>query len=229
MTGRLLRRSTQRGLSLVELMVGITIGLFIVAGASLLATNQLSDNRRLTLETQIQQDLRAAADIIVRDLRRSGYWASAQLGVARDGSVPIENPYAATVPASAASAVAEIGYQYSLDGENDNNAIDGNEQMGVRLDDGVLQLRLGNGGWQPLTDSGTVRITQFAITVNSRPIALPCMKACAPGAVDCPRQIEVRDVGVLIVGQAVHDPAVIRSVRGDLRMRNDRVSGSCPA
>ncbi len=33
---------------------------------------QLSENRRVLLETQVQQDLRAAADIIARDLRRAG-------------------------------------------------------------------------------------------------------------------------------------------------------------
>lgn len=56
----------QRGLSLVELMVGITVGLFVVAAAATLVANQLSDNRRLLLETQVQQDLRATMDIITR-------------------------------------------------------------------------------------------------------------------------------------------------------------------
>ncbi|MFN0184963.1 MAG: PilW family protein [Aquabacterium sp.] len=222
-------RLRQAGLSLVELMVGITIGLFVVAGASLIATNQLADNRRLMLETQIQQDLRAAADIIVRDLRRSGYWASSHTGLALNGGAVAENPYAATSPASAASAVSEITYQYSLDGDVDNGAIDAREQMGVRLEGGVVQMRLGESGWQALTDAGTVLITQFEITVNGRRIDLPCMKACPPGAADCPRRQEVRDVSVLIVGRAVHDARVTRSVRGDTRLRNDLISGSCPA
>ena len=51
-------------------MVGVAVGLFVVAAASMLVATQLSDNRRLTLETQVQQDLRAAADIITRELRR---------------------------------------------------------------------------------------------------------------------------------------------------------------
>ncbi|MBL0296208.1 MAG: hypothetical protein IPQ21_03185 [Betaproteobacteria bacterium] len=53
-------------------MVGITVGLFIVAAAAMLVTTQLGDNRRLLLETQVQQDLRATADIITRELRRAG-------------------------------------------------------------------------------------------------------------------------------------------------------------
>ena len=74
-----------RGMSLVELMVGITVGLLVVAGASLLVSSQLSENRRLLLETQVQQDLRATADIIARQLRRSGHWRRAEMGVANAG------------------------------------------------------------------------------------------------------------------------------------------------
>ena len=77
--GRARRR--QRGLSIVELMVGMAIGLFVVAAASMLVVTQLSDNRRLTLETQVQQDLRATADIITRELRRAGHWGKARDGV----------------------------------------------------------------------------------------------------------------------------------------------------
>ena len=85
-----------RGLSLVELMVGITIGLIVVAGATLLTATQLSDNRRLLLETQVQQDLRAAADIIAREVRRGGYNAFAHSltwDPDQPALQPIANPY----------------------------------------------------------------------------------------------------------------------------------------
>ena len=55
-------RRPPRGVSIVELMVGITIGLFILAAATVMLTSQLADNRRLLLEAQVQQDLRATAD-----------------------------------------------------------------------------------------------------------------------------------------------------------------------
>ena len=66
-----------QGLSIVELMVGITIGLFILAGASMVLTTQLGDNRRLLLEAQVQQDLRVASDLISREIRAAGYWGNA--------------------------------------------------------------------------------------------------------------------------------------------------------
>jgi len=81
MLNRKRSRGTQGGLSMVELMVGVAVGLFVVAGATVAVSNQLGDNRRLMLETQIQQDLRATADLIAKDLRRAGYWGAAEAGV----------------------------------------------------------------------------------------------------------------------------------------------------
>jgi uncharacterized protein YneF (UPF0154 family) len=59
-------------MSIVELMVGVAIGLLIVAAATLMMSGQLSENRRLLVEAQLQQDLRAAADIMTREIRRTG-------------------------------------------------------------------------------------------------------------------------------------------------------------
>ena len=78
MLNKIIRRQrfntkNQFGYSLVELMVGITIGLFIVAATSLMISTQLSGNRRMLLETQLNQDLRATADIITRELRRASF------------------------------------------------------------------------------------------------------------------------------------------------------------
>ncbi|MDQ2780283.1 MAG: prepilin-type N-terminal cleavage/methylation domain-containing protein, partial [Pseudomonadota bacterium] len=94
-------RLLQRGLSLVELMVGITIGLFVVAAAATLVSVQLADNRRLLLETQMQQDLRATADIIGRELRRAGSTGGVMGATAlvwRDGAPSVQNPNLALSP-----------------------------------------------------------------------------------------------------------------------------------
>ena len=69
----MLKYRHSRGISLVELMVGIAVGMIVVAGASVMLVNQVNEHRRLMLETQVQQDLRASADLILRELRRAGY------------------------------------------------------------------------------------------------------------------------------------------------------------
>jgi type IV pilus assembly protein PilW len=70
-------------------------------------------------------------------------------------------------------------------------------------------------------------VTAFNITVSDSPVALACF-ACAAGNANCPPQQHLRTIGVQITGQAVHDPNVIRTVQGFVRLRNDLVSGTCP-
>ncbi|MES1161637.1 MAG: prepilin-type N-terminal cleavage/methylation domain-containing protein, partial [Rhizobacter sp.] len=64
----------QHGLSLIELMIGVAIALFIAVAGSTLLVGHLRENRALLLEARLTQDLRTAADLITRDLRRAGYW-----------------------------------------------------------------------------------------------------------------------------------------------------------
>src|SRR5512144_2858741 len=86
-------RPNQRGTTIVEMMVGLAVGLFVVlAGAGMLATFTNAD-RRMLLETRLLQDLRAASDVITRDIRRAGYWANASTGVWVGPGAPPQNPY----------------------------------------------------------------------------------------------------------------------------------------
>jgi prepilin peptidase dependent protein B len=220
---------TMRGLSLIEMMVGVTVGLFIVAGATLLVSNQLGDSRRLMLETQVQQDLRATADIIVRDLRRAGYWGESQAGVWYDGTPGLAvNPYRAMTPTQVNLAGSEVQFAYSRS-VVENGVLDASDQAGFRLNNGGIEMLVGGGGWQALTDTNTLEITDFRITLNKNQIAMACAKVCAPGAVDCPPRQELREIALQLGGRARHDASVARTLRSTIRLRNDLVSGACPA
>jgi prepilin peptidase dependent protein B len=221
---------TQHGASLVELMVGIAVALFIVATASFAASNQLNDNRRLMLEAQVEQDLRAASELIVRDLRRAGYWQNAAAQIAASGTAA--NSYANVSAAS--SAGNSISYAYSQDepGE-ENDHIDGNEQSGAKLDSGTLKLLMGDGGWQAITDPAVVTVTAFRVSLNTHEVSLadfcetPCPASGTPAT--CPPQQQVREVRVQIAGTAAQDASVTRSLDTTVRVRNDRIVGSCGA
>ena len=79
-------------------MVGVAVGLFVAGGAAKLFVDNLSNNRRMLVETRINQDLRAATDLIARDLRRAGYWRNAHL----------------QTPPPLTAAVACKSYSYSI-------------------------------------------------------------------------------------------------------------------
>ena len=222
-------RRRARGLSIVELMVGVAVGLFVVAGASFVAVNQIGDNRRLTLETQIQQDLRAAADLVARDLRRGGYWGLAQTGVWYvDGPAVAANPYTGTAPDVAEPPVQEVTFSYSRDA-SENGTVDANEQFGFKLDgDHVIKTRVGN-AWQALTDPNVLKVTGFDVTLDVTTVRLACFKECAGGGTACWPEQDVRRFTVNIAGEAAFDSSVKRSVTNSVRMRNDAVRGACPA
>ena len=221
--------SMQRGLSMVELLVGVAIALFIAAaGATLLAGN-LRENRGLLLEARLMQDLRSATDIISRDLRRAGYWAAASDGVWAAGAAGVAtNPYIALAPGAAASDA--VSFRYSRDA-TENNAVDSNEQFGFRLRNRVIEMQLGAGNWQALTDAGTVEVTAFSVTPTVQHIDLGsyCSQPCPVASATCPPRQQVRSLALVVSGRSTTDASVARSLRSNVRVRNDAVSGACPA
>ena len=141
-----------RGVSIVELMIGITIGLFILAGASLVMTSQISDNRRLLLDTQVQQDLRAVSSLIVRDVRRANYYGLAHRKIwPNDLTQSTANPYAGLLPATSDGS-SSLQYERSLDDQsgpanNDNNAVSNSERVTIALNstNHTVEMTLGPG------------------------------------------------------------------------------------
>lgn len=222
-------RRSQHGLSIVELMVGVAVGLIVTASATVLVASQLADNRRLLLETQVQQDLRAAADLIVRDVRRAGYWGGASRASANGAGLAgmAVNPYSAISLPNDGDVGSELTYAYADRNAVEDDAITGEEMRGVRLNGGALQLQLGDGNWQALTDASTLTITRFDVTSDVQPVVLACHRACATPGSPCPPRIEVRSVTIQIEGQAVSDATIRRSVRAHARLRNDLIVGEC--
>lgn len=245
-------RRRAQGLSIVELMVGITISLFILAGASLVLTTQLDNNRRLLLEAQVQQDLRTTADMISRDVRRAGFWGKAYCQVwpaqapAAQGGDPVNcpaqpNPYAAF---ELTAAPASLQYNRSTDFEGaasfnadddrvDNVADRPREHVGFQFNEaaGTIEYLVGNNNWQALTDPAVIRITQFTMTLTSRDLPVPCADAgCQARGPQCggPVTVQSRDLSFTIAAQAVHDANVRRSLTENVRLRNSLPAEQCP-
>jgi prepilin peptidase dependent protein B len=241
---------TQRGLSMVELMVGIAIALLVTTAATTLLVGSLRESRKLLLEARLMQELRTSADVITRDLRRAGYWANAADGVVihaagNDGNgisvahAP-SNPYAALDMATETgekgpNSADSVSFQYAQGATSGTAAsvkttVDSNEKFGFRLRKSVIDMQLGAGNWQALTDTQTVRITEFSVTPLLQEISLErfCSHTCAVGDANCtpPRQ-HVRSLQVVISGQLMSDSRVTRSVRSQVRVRNDQVLGAC--
>lgn len=243
----------QHGLGMVELMVGITVGLIVAAGASLVAVNQISEHRRLMLETQVQQDLRTAADLLQQEMRRAGFRGQADLGVwapakavGSGPSTAIANLYAPlTVTTDKDTGNVVVSYLYARQDPvtfiySPTGTPSGNEQFGFMWDKQteVLYLKLGLGAngqpnWQPITDPDNLRIKNFSVNLSDQFVNLgefcdqPCDPTTTTASDSCPRQ-NVREVSFQIVGQAKHDANVVRTLTGTERIRTEAIIGACP-
>lgn len=228
----------QRGVSLVELMVGIAVGMFVVAAAATLVSTQLVDNRRLMLELQVQQDLRATSDIITRDIRRIG--ATGALSIAdadnlvwdsSNGSainttyrlISLDSSESSEIQFSSPRQIAQIGpYGYTL------------ESTGTKR--WISSRMPTTGRWQPLTDSDAMKVTGFRLTQVDEPaIVLNCPKLCplplpasATDRTYCWPTLKVRSIEIDITGQSVSDASITRRVRSRARLRNDLVEFNLP-
>lgn len=220
-------RSPARGASIIEMMVGITVGMIVLAGALTLFVGNLTSARRLAAEMRLNEDLRAAAEVVARDLRRAGYWGNAIQGTQAIGTsaTTTQNPYS-TMSFGSSSA---IGYGFSRD-TVENNAYDAAEHFGFRLESDTLQMQTSSGTWRDLTYGSAVRITAFTLTPTQTtlPLGHLCPTTCAAGSANCPTTT-VRRVSVTLTGQSLADPSITRSYSTVVRVRGDQLSGQCPA
>ena len=225
-------RSSEYGFSIIELMVGIALALLIAAAAALLLGSSVGENRRLLLEARLTQDLRNAADLVVRQTRRAGHWgAAATLGLWSAGANALPNPYATLTPDADAGASNAIALRYSQDTIDNtiDDTIDDSEQVGFRLRNGALESKLGESTWQALTDPSMLVVTRFQIEPHVQSIALDSTCACVASATCAAPQVQVRSVDIEISGRAAGDTSVLRTARSTVRLRNDNVSGGCNA
>lgn len=244
----------QAGLSMIELLVGVAVGLFIVVGAAKLFGDYVVSNKRLALGTRVNQDLRAAADIVARDIRRAGYWNNSTAGVwGTSGAAIVPNPHATDAGAVSFTATS-VSYSYARAAAASVDAVDTSEFSGIRqvAVGGVNVLQIQDGsttGWQAITDPGTVNITTFTVTPVAPALTnvlssycgclakLTCTNSGAAGAKDIANAtfnpagvptLTIPSFHIVLVGQSVSDPAIVRTVNETVRVRNPSLTGACP-
>ena len=218
----------QRGFTLVALLVGLALGLIVVAAGALMLTQHLREHRALLLEARLQQDLHTVADLVAGDLRRAGHWGDAAAGMWSPLLAQRVNPYAALAPSVAASDATS--FAYSRDAV-ENHLLDNNERFGFRLRHHAVEIELGGGNWQALTDASLLEITAFTITPTVADIDLGalCSQPCPAGSAACPPRQQVRSLALLVSGRAAGASGPTRSAQALVRLRNDLVVGACPA
>ena len=223
MNGRRARR--MRGVSLVELLVGMGLSLSVIAMGLGSTVQNLTEQRNLVARTRLHQDVRATLDLMSRQLRQAGYWGGASAGVWSPGIAPRANPYAQL--SLTAGSAPSVSFRISQDTVEDN-VVGTNEQSGFRLRQGVVEMQLGN-AWQAVTDVNTMVVTELTLTPTVREVDLSALCPTPCTAAGCSTRLQTRSLLVRLQAKAADAPQLSHTAQTTIRLRNDLTVGSCAA
>ncbi|WP_090138840.1 PilW family protein [Limnohabitans sp. DM1] len=155
---------SERGETLTGLLVGLSVGLVVLAAGSALLANHLRGHRMALQDSHLHHDLRSAMDWMARELRKAQYSAKAW---------ETRSPTACTdkfCDGLEDFRIKDDWIDFSHD-RNHNGEKDNDECMGFRLSDQQLMVKRScvvNGGWrssgdwQAITDQTSLEITALS-------------------------------------------------------------------
>lgn len=220
----------QRGMTLVELLVGMTISLFLMAGAAALMTQQLHEHRQLLAQTQLQADLRALQVLLRRELRLAGAWGEpgASMWTPETG-LPRANPYD-TVEVRADELRFSTSQAVSDPSQREDQRLDDADRKALRWRGATLEFRTDGGRFQPLNDPSSVAIRRFKAEVEhvATEAELTCAKPCGAAA-QCPPRVTVQTLRIQLDAEVARDPRVRRTVDWRIPIDSPRLEGQCAA
>ncbi len=235
----------QAGVTLVELMVALALGLFLLAGGLLVYSRALQGSADNMSMNHLDTQLRASAQVMMRDIRRAGYWGVLAATVSSGNLARLVNdPFRQIVIGNdtGESSGSCILFSYDLNddgligvggGGTVNDATIENEanmeQFGYRLNKDVIEMRTGgatyacdSGTWQPMTDSSiTVSLLKF---IESK-TQLEILNAAGGTAGECKDNgdtcLQQRSIEIDIDGHISSDASSKESIRNTVDVRND--------
>lgn len=209
------------GFSMVELMVSITVGLIVMAGVIGLFVNTVKASSDAIKMTRLNQELRAAMDVMTRDIRRSGYWANASSTIGPPATSTANNNPFDIIDVNTTDGVANSCITYSYDADSDGDAtVPDDEMFGFRLKTGAVQSREddedcdADEDWEDITDKQSVLITNLEFRLTH-----PKVLTVTPSTGS---QIKIREVTLTLKGELKSDSTVTREIKETVRVRSDK-------
>ena len=149
----------QSGFTLIELMIGMAVGLIVLSGALYLYLQIFRASQTTLASTQLNRELGILVDTMSGEIRRHGYFATS--GV---------NPYQASSSAgiSISGSCILYGYDVNADGIQDDN-----EFRGFRLDGQKLwSARTASAacdstsGWEEFSSTDSILMESLLFNLN---------------------------------------------------------------
>jgi prepilin peptidase dependent protein B len=168
----------QRGNSLVELMISMTLGLASITAMASLVGHGIALNSSLLAKSRLDEEVNAVIAVISHDLKRAGYYASTEEIV--KNPTTFSNPFDDSLNVAAYLNESEnscINFAYD---RNQNGVLDSssnNENYGFRLRDHAVEIRLDGAkcdesGWHDLTDPKIIQVMTLIFTLEKQTVQL---------------------------------------------------------
>ena len=151
----LIKRQGQKGMSLIELMISIALGLLIVVAATAMTVKSLVMNTDTLASAKLNQDIDSVTQVMVNDIRRAGF----------------TNALFKYDDFEDLNIVSSSCVLYSYDA-NEDGVKDDNEKFGFKLNGSEVEMRTtctgvgcaidcDAGTWVALTDNAVTTITDL--------------------------------------------------------------------
>lgn len=216
----------QRGWTLVDLLLGMGLGLFLCAVAGGLMLSQWREHKHLLAETLLQQELRNAMALMRHEVHRSGADPAAHELIPERGgrpSIPAESPRLQLLVGGKPTTDDSTGDGLTLAyGRREPSDPRRRIERGFRLQGSQLQYLLER-SWQPWNDSNTVRFMRLELRLARAGSTWPGACACPSSSAPCDVSLQGQTLHVLLVGQSRLDSRTVRSLSSSIHVPNRRL------
>ncbi len=164
--------TSQHGFTLVELMIGMALGVAALTALGSLVGYGVGVNVNLLKSARVNEESSMVLSLLQRDIRRAGYSGDTVAMLTDPTTNPSDFSDSLVISAYTGEAAGScILFSYDA---NDNGVLDttGNsENFGYRLRGQTVEMRQSNlsctqDGWLPLTDSDIVQIQGLSFTMG---------------------------------------------------------------
>ena len=214
-----IKYNIQGGYTLLEILIGIGLGLFILANGIFMYSTIVKSYYDLLAATRLDEQLRSSMNLMVKEIRRAGYSSNAiaNLKVGANNNVFMAAANDIKIPSSSC-----ILFTYDSDSSGilpALNAANYDKRFGFRLSGTILQSRAltdssfdcNSGTWENLTDSKVIQINSLSF-----------ISAPAVTTLNSTDSLTIRNITISISAQLKNDSGVTKTITDTVRVRNDR-------
>lgn len=236
-----MKKIEYKGLTLVELLVGIVVGLVVLSaagGAMISYIKSYNDNQKIL---NLNQNMRGVMDVMAREIRRAGYMSSdisAMQNTLPDTRLFKPNPFFnpdndLAIHTYDGVENSCITFSYDLNKNLTVESSGPNERFGFRLVDKKIQMRKSGGGAGCTWDSNSYeRITDDDILINKLNFKIegsegididsPTKQPCGNNNLDAKNCLYVRSVRIELTASTNSEPKFQQTLVQTVKIRNDK-------